>query len=368
MEKKNKFFEIKNLADNTAEIRIYGAITKWAWEEYGEVSSESFARELGKLKNVAKLHLRVNSPGGDVFEANAIFNLLKDFSKENNIEIIGYIDGLAASAASFLVLASTKIIMGLGSLYMIHNPWTYTMGNSKELAKDIERLDIIKEAMLDIYMTRAKKSREEISNLMDTEKYFSAKEALEYGFVDEIIENGNSFNNIQNMVKNLCVNNFLNKETLDKKMKEIEARKENKKEDIMPKNLQELKAMHPELLSEYEKEIKAELEKNEAIKIENAIKAERERIKELDKIPTLNDKQKEIVNKAKFEEAKEPKDIMAEFFMSNATKAQAEINTSKIDAEKAGINNIKPSVSNDLENDGTVEAICNAALETYNKK
>ena len=136
----------------------------------------------------------------------------------------------------------------------------------------------------------------------------------------------------------------------------------------MPKNLQELKAMYPELLNEYEKEIKAELEKDETTKIENAVKAERERIKALEAIPVLNNVQKEVVNKAKYEEAREPKDIMAEFFMSNANKAQAEISTSKKEAEKLGINNITPSVSNEFGDDGTIDAIYNAALQAYNNK
>ncbi|WP_339072664.1 ATP-dependent Clp protease proteolytic subunit [Fusobacterium animalis] len=78
---KNNFFEIKNLSENIAEIRIYGTITKWAWEEYGEVSSANFAKELQKLKNISHINLRVNSPGGDVFEASAIYNLLKDYAK-----------------------------------------------------------------------------------------------------------------------------------------------------------------------------------------------------------------------------------------------------------------------------------------------
>ena len=108
----NNFFEIKNLSENTAEIRIYGTITKWAWEEYGEISSANFAKELQKLKNVSHINLRVNSPGGDVFEASAIYNLLKDYAKTNNVEITGYIDGLAASAASFLVLCASKVVMG----------------------------------------------------------------------------------------------------------------------------------------------------------------------------------------------------------------------------------------------------------------
>ena len=187
MPKNNKFYEIKNLAEDTVEIRIYGVITKWAWEEYGEVSSANFAKELDKYKNVSKINLRINSPGGDVFEANAIYNLIKNFSKENDIEVVGYIDGLAASAASFLVLAASKIVMGLGTLFMIHDPWIYASGNATALEKEIEKLNIVKEAILDIYMTKSNKTREEIADLMNKEKWFKPQEALEYGFVDEII-------------------------------------------------------------------------------------------------------------------------------------------------------------------------------------
>lgn len=361
---KNNFFEIKNLAQDTAEIRIYGTITKWAWEEYGEVSSSNFAKELNKYKNVSKIHLRINSPGGDVFEANAIYNLLKDFTKENNIEIIGYIDGLAASAASFLILAASKITMGLGALYMIHNPWTYAAGDSSKLAKQIKLLDKIKDSILDIYMTKSKKTREEISSLMNSEKWFSAKEALEYGFVDEIMEDDNSLENIKNISNDINIMCFTNKDLIKEKLNSI---KKIKEEKIMPKNLQELKTAYPELLNEYKKEIKAELDKNNKTEIENAVKAERERIKALDTIPILNEKQKEIVNKAKFEEAKDPKDIMAEFYMSNANKANEEIEKIKNEHRNNGIDNITPSISNEIGDDKTFDAICNAALEMFNK-
>ena len=202
---KNNFFEIKNLSENTAEIRIYGTITKWAWEEYGEVSSANFAKELQKLKNVSHINLRVNSPGGDVFEASAIYNLLKDFAKVNNIQITGYIDGLAASAASFLILCASKIVMGIGALFMIHNPLTYAYGNSIELQKQIKLLDTVKESILDIYCTKSKLSREEIAEKMNNEKWFRANEALEAGFVDEIVENDNSLENIKNISDDLHI-------------------------------------------------------------------------------------------------------------------------------------------------------------------
>ena len=247
---KNKFFEIKNLTENTAEIRIYGTITKWAWEDYGEVSSANFAKELQNYKNVSQINLRVNSPGGDVFEASAIYNLLKDFAKVNNIQITGYIDGLAASAASFLILCASKIVMGIGALFMIHNPLTYAYGNSIELQKQIELLDTVKESILDIYCTKSKLSREEIAEKMNTEKWFRANQALEAGFIDEIVENDNSLENIKNISNELHIENFIHQDLLKEKLKEIENMK-NIGGIKMPKSVQELLNEYPQLMNDF---------------------------------------------------------------------------------------------------------------------
>ena len=361
---KNNFFEIKNLSENIAEIRIYGTITKWAWEEYGEVSSANFAKELQKLKNISHINLRVNSPGGDVFEASAIYNLLKDYAKVNNIEITGYIDGLAASAASFLVLCATKVIMGTGALYMIHNPLTSAYGNAEKLKKQIELLDTVKEAILDIYCTKSKLSREEISEKMNGEKWYRASEALEAGFVDKIVENDNSLENIKNISNELHIENFINQDLLKEKLKEIENIKKTGGKN-MEKSIQELINEYPKLMNDYKDQIINEIGENQKNKIEAAIKAERERIQILDGIPTLNDSQKEIINKAKFEEPRDPKDIMAEFFMSNANKANQEIQTSKTDISNAGLDKIPPS-NTDLGDSSVENEIYEAALNIYN--
>lgn len=361
---KNNFFEIKNLSENIAEIRIYGTITKWADREYGQVSSASFANELQNYKNVSQINLRINSPGGDVFEASAIYNLLKDFAKVNNIQITGYIDGLAASAASFLILCASKIVMGIGALFMIHNPLTYAYGNSIELQKQIQLLDTVKESILDIYCTKSKLSREEISEKMDGEKWYRASEALEAGFVDEITENDNSLENIKNISNELHIENFINQDLLKEKLKEIENMKKIGGKN-MEKTIQELLNEYPKLMNDYKNQIINEIGNSEKEKIEAAIKAERERIQALDKIPTLNDSQKETINKAKFEEPREPKDIMAEFFVSNANKANQEIQAAKDDILKAGLDKITPSNS-DLGDNSVEDEIYKAALNAYN--
>ena len=295
---KNKFFEIKNLTENTAEIRIYGTITKWAWEDYGEVSSANFAKELQNYKNVSQINLRVNSPGGDVFEASAIYNLLKDFAKVNNIQITGYIDGLAASAASFLILCASKIVMGIGALFMIHNPLTYAYGNSIELQKQIELLDTVKESILDIYCTKSKLSREEIAEKMNNEKWFRANEALEAGFIDEIVENDNSLENIKNISNELHIENFIHQDLLKEKLKEIENMK-NIGGIKMPKSVQELLNEYPQLMNDFKNQIISEQEESQKETIKNAVLEERKRIEALEKIPVINEKQKQNMKNLK---------------------------------------------------------------------
>ena len=362
---KNNFFEIKNLSENTAEIRIYGTITKWAWEEYGEVSSANFAKELQKLKNVSHINLRVNSPGGDVFEASAIYNLLKDFAKVNNIQITGYIDGLAASAASFLVLCASKVVMGTGALYMIHNPFSSAYGNVEKLKKQIELLDTVKEAILDIYCSKSKLSREEISEKMNNEKWYRATEALEAGFVDEIVENDNSLENIKNISNELHIENFINQDLLKEKLKEIENMK-NIGGIKMPKTIQELLNEYPDLMNDFKNQIVNETKENEAERIKNAVLEERKRIEALEKIPVINEKQKEIVNKAKYEEPKDYKDIIVDFFMSNANKAHEEIEKIKNEQKESGISDIAPS-DEEGQND-VFNEICTAAIQAFDKK
>ena len=361
----NKFFEIKNLSENTVEIRIYGTITKWADKEYGQVSSASFAKELQNYKNVSQINLRINSPGGDVFEASAIYNLLKDFAKVNNIQITGYIDGLAASAASFLVLCASKVVMGIGALFMIHNPLTYAYGNTAELQKQIQLLDTVKESILDIYCTKSKLSREEIAEKMNGEKWFRANEALKAGFVDEIVEKDNSLENIKNISNELYIENYIHQDLLKEKLKEIE-NMESMGGKNMPKNVQELVKEYPELMNDFKNQIINEIKESEKEVIKNAILEERKRIEALEKIPVINEKQKEIVNKAKYEEPRDPKDIMADFFMSNANKAHEEIKKIKNEQTESGITDITPSVEE--TKDSTFNEICAAAIQAFNKK
>lgn len=185
--KTNKFFEIKASANkNEADVFIYGEITKWAWEEYGEVSSIAFKNELDELSDVEKINLYINSPGGSVFEGLAIYNMLK----RHEARIIVHVDAVAASIASVIAMAGDEIIMPENSLMMIHNAWTFAWGNASELRKQADDLDRINQSSVSTYLNKAgdKLDEETLKQLLDDETWLSADDAYNYGLCTEVVE------------------------------------------------------------------------------------------------------------------------------------------------------------------------------------
>jgi ATP-dependent Clp endopeptidase proteolytic subunit ClpP len=180
------WFSIKNSDDNeTAEIFIYDEIG------YFGITAKDFVRALKNIsaKNIA---LRINSPGGEVFDGNAIYNALR----RQNATITAYVDGIAASMASVIAMAADVIRMPANSMMMIHNPTSGSYGEADELRKDAEVLDKIKEALISAYQRKTGTDRDEIAQMMDDETWFTAAEALEAGFadyVDDAVEVKNSF-------------------------------------------------------------------------------------------------------------------------------------------------------------------------------
>lgn len=172
----------------SADVFIYGEITKWAWEEYGEVSSITFKNELDSLGDVDTIHLYINSPGGSVFEGIAIHNMLK----RHQARIIVHVDALAASIASVIAMAGDEIRMPKNSMLMIHNPWTFAIGNASELRKQADDLDRIGQSAIQSYLQKSgdKLDEETLKDLLDAETWLSADEALEYGLCD-IVEEAN---------------------------------------------------------------------------------------------------------------------------------------------------------------------------------
>ncbi|AMW98446.1 head maturation protease, ClpP-related [Rummeliibacillus stabekisii] len=184
---KKCFFDIKASVDgNSADVFIYGEITKWAWEEFGEMSSTIFKEKLDEAGDVETIHLYVNSPGGSVFEAIAMANMLK----RHKAHVIAHVDALAASAASFFIMIADEIRMPSNSMLMIHNAWTWTSGNANELRKAADDLDRINQSAIQMYLDKAgdKLSEETLKELLDNETWLSADEAFNYGLCDVVEE------------------------------------------------------------------------------------------------------------------------------------------------------------------------------------
>ena len=126
----------------------------------------------------------LNSPGGDCIAASQIYTMLMDYKDDVTVKI----DGIAASAASVIAMAGTKVLMAPTALMMIHNPMTSVSGNQADMEKAIEMLDEVKESIMNAYEIKTGLSRAKLSHLMDSETWMNANKAIELGFADDILK------------------------------------------------------------------------------------------------------------------------------------------------------------------------------------
>lgn len=173
-----KWYDIKATGKRSAEIVIYEEIGGWG------VSAKQFIEDLKAAGDLADIVLRLNSPGGSVFDGMAIYNQLK----AHPAQVTVHIDGLAASMASVIAMAGDLIVMPDNAMMMIHNPWTVAIGDAEDLRKNADMLDKVKKAIQSAYMTRTGKSEQDISDMMDAETWLTGSEAVAMGFADETTE------------------------------------------------------------------------------------------------------------------------------------------------------------------------------------
>ena len=150
------------------------------------MSAAKFRKELEKNKNASQINLFINSMGGSVSEGVAIFNQLK----RHKDKVTAYIDGFACSIASVIPMAASKVVMSETAMLMIHNPWTFAMGNAKDLRKTAEDLDKVRDGcIIPAYKAKCgdKLTDEKLIEMLDNETFINSTEALEYGFCDEIV-------------------------------------------------------------------------------------------------------------------------------------------------------------------------------------
>lgn len=182
---KHKFWKwVTNEAPDSfgSERTLYldGQISDETW--WGdEVTPKAFKEELNA--GSGDITLWINSPGGDCFAAAQIYNMLMDYPGNVTVKI----DGLAASAASVISMAGTKVCMSPVAMLMIHNPATLAYGDQAEMEKTIGMLSEVKESIINAYEIKSGLARTKISHMMDDETWLNAKKAVELGFADEIL-------------------------------------------------------------------------------------------------------------------------------------------------------------------------------------
>jgi ATP-dependent Clp protease protease subunit len=161
-------------------LRMDGEIASENW--WGdEVTPAMFLSEL--QAGAGDITIWLNSPGGCCIAASRIYAMLMDYKGNVTIKI----DGLAASAASVIAMAGTKVLMAPTAWMMIHNPATIAIGDSEEMLKAAAMLDEVKEGIMNAYELKSGMNRKTLSNLMDAESFFNANRALELGFVDGML-------------------------------------------------------------------------------------------------------------------------------------------------------------------------------------
>ncbi len=171
--------------DETRTLYLEGVIAEESWFK-DDITPAMFKEELFSGSGPITLH--INSPGGDCIAASQIYTMLMEYPHDVTVQI----DGMAASAASVIAMAGTKVCMSPTSMIMVHNPFTAAMGDSEEMRKAIQLLDEVKESIINAYQIKTGLSRAKLSHLMDSETWMNAKKAKELGFCDEILFAGES--------------------------------------------------------------------------------------------------------------------------------------------------------------------------------
>ncbi len=247
---------IKNQTDSSADLFFYGDIVSETWQSecYEEDMAPGDVKEfLDQLDGTENINIHINSGGGSVFGGIAIYNMLR----RNNAHKTVYVDGLAASIASVIMMAGDEIVMPKNATVMIHKPsasYFFTTKNADDLRKDAESLDTCQEAIMQTYMTKAKVDKEEIEQKVNDETWLTGEEAAE--LFDIKVEEANDAVACAGSSMFFCYKNVPTSLT-------AQGKNAKKKDEQRPLSRQDIKEIFNESFSEYqarEKEKKELLE------------------------------------------------------------------------------------------------------------
>lgn len=350
-----KFWDFKNNAlDGSTDLFLYGELCSdepWYTDDY--VAYRQFIQELKEITSDT-IHLRINSPGGEVMAANAIFNQLKECGKT----VIAHIDGMCASAATIPLMAADRIIASCNAMILIHDPLVGLMGyyNTSDLADIVEYCDKIKSTIIATYRSRISDiTEEEFSQLMTEERWLDANEAQEIGLVDEVAYS--SFTDVTDKGKYLVVNsvkikkeyfknipaNCQNGMSIHRHMQSVNEKKRdkggNRHMDETEKNevetLDEMKQRYPEFCKAFEKEVKDK---------------ERKRLRDLDQIS--DSVPKDLLDKAKYEDPVDAKELAFRAILAEKKLGESYLADMRDDVKESKAGEVPASPeSGDAENE-----------------
>jgi ATP-dependent Clp protease protease subunit len=388
-----QFWNFKNISESEGELTVYGDIGE-SW--FGDsVSSKKFAQSLKNLGDISNLTVKINSGGGDVFTGHAIRAMLKD----HKAYVTARIEGLAASAASVIATGADEIVVHPSDFIMIHNPAASTSGEAKDFSKMVDVLSVIKDGIVNAYAEKTGKDKAVISKMMDEETWMTGEDAVREGFADKLesdlntknqkpVLNGNILivNGLSHDLSNIKTrpnikNELESKESnsfsfLDKilnifkdnkqmeglvsnilennlpKTNQIEDKQEGK-EEMEIKNVEDLRKNYPDLVNQVEKTAVDAA-------VAEAIKNERSRIQEIEKIANRIDPN--LVNKAKFAEPIDAKELAFQAMQSDNNKGNEYLENLKNDAAASGTEKV-PGSTTDNETEEEKKAAENKAID-----
>lgn len=318
--------------DDVAELSVYGDIGEWL-----DVDSREFTSQLKGI-TAKRLNVRINSGGGSVFTAQAILSSLR----RHSAEVVVYIDGLAASAASVIAMAGDRVIMPANAMMMIHNPWTGTYGEAKDMRKMADTLDSVRDSIVAAYREKTGLEDSAIIELMDAETWMTGEEAVANGFADELevthkvaasVNRGNMivngleikadrYKNLPGMIDKIQPAQEENPaKVTDNRTGNVPGDKTEEKKEIKPMNLEQLKAEHPDLYKQVHDE-----------GAQAGVNKERERIQAIEDMAMKG--HETLIAKAKFETGVSAEALAVQIVKAEKAKADTFLSNRKADADE----------------------------------
>ena len=359
----NKFWQFRNQADGSGELLLYGSIASEKSWYSDDVTPKQFAEDLAALGAVSNITVRINSGGGDVFAAQTIGNLLE----QHPATVTARIDGVCASAVTIVASHCNKVIAANDSTYMVHPVSMYCgYANAAELQKYLEALATIKENIISLYAKKTGHTKDEVTDWMDAESWWTGPQAKENGFVDELtdeetnatyenrggvlfvnsISMGAEFDKAPEFVRNR-VKRVVNNQPAGQPEKQQEVQHMDPKDSI--KTVDDLRKAYPTLVDQIEQAAR------EAA-AEAATNAERQRIRDLEDMALTGSEK--LLAEAKYDKPMSAEDFAKEIVKNAKTQGATYLAQVKQDAENSGVNGVTNTPPSDrTEGDAFIAAI-----------